>query len=423
MAALEDEHEDKKNATKQFFANNGGGVLEIGKRKFAVGLLWGISDSSVKKSALDFIGKNGGTSYCQHGDFQFGVGHEEVGHKPGMFSLAATIANTLTGNIVAMYVIDKSQWYLVAIRNGQILADCDRLFTDGTEAINAFSELFYGEEWDVKIAPAAWDMPETKEVILEDAVSSMKGAGKLKALSNRKLVMQILLATMICGGGYYAYTEYTDYQQAEYARQQALLHKKKPVVVKKEQKEVIPPAPWLGKRQGIPTLEVCVNGILSANIDVAGWKADSLSCDGSHISLTLKRDGGTINWIGVSLNREGFKPAVMARGDGNEASVSWPLANPAGKISPDIRPQKASDVRRYLISHMEESFQKITFKEGSSNMYFNTLEFTFHTEMSPNEYKGLFEKIVGLSFTRIMLKPDINHWTWTIEGNVYEKLQ
>lgn len=402
------------------FPERGGGTVAVNGRSYAVGLIWeGVvaNEGSAVEQARRSGRAQGADLFCVRKDRgQYGLGSRALGHKERMPPLAAALADAIDGSWVGIFETEGG-YYFGAARDDQVLADCDRLIADRQEAVDAFSELFlgYGSSWKQAFAPADWGMEDTSPFGLDEALAGTSPSARLTTVDRTGKILRLglLLAAMTAAlVGYRMYearlAEAEALRAAEEAARQAIGREAPPPP---------PPMPWEGKPQGVPTLVACADAVMAARVEAPGWKPVSLACEGGAVVLTLHRLGGTINWIGAALNREGFRPIVAPVGE--NAAVSWPLV----EVEPhpkEIATASLREVRRYLLSQFDESFHKIEMSAGDGAPHYVGLAFSFKTAHDPKEFARILEPVPALLISRVSL--DLASWTWTIEGKVYEKL-
>lgn len=438
-----------------------GGVVSFGGKNYAVGLTWLETDPSggnAAKQAKTEASAQGAEVFCVRKDpgNQYGLGRASDGHKKGMIPLAALMSEGLDGSMVGAFDVPGG-FYLIAVRDGKILDGCDRVIPDETEAHEAFAALFYLGTWTQASAPEAWKIENSNDTPLDTAIGGVRTSVRLQDVSSRRAVIKIAgIAAVVAVVGL-AYQQYESYvNQREQAALQAKIDADRAESARLATVANKPVSmPWDGQYNGIASLLACYDGIMASDISVPGWAPISLTCNvaispvpGSSseqrspppvpkVSLSLRRDGGTINWIGAMLDRPGFKPFVsQANG---LATVTWNVA-PVASTYPAEEPKNAITstvpaVSRYLVSQFEETFHAIDVKEEANPPIsvtqpngqvkqvppsFKNLAFSFKTRHDPTEFAAILAPLPAFILTSEKL--DLATWTWTIEGKVYEKL-
>jgi Pilin accessory protein (PilO) len=143
------------------------GVVKVGRRTYAVGLLWQPSPSGrIAQAAREAAAQPG-----QHSDFycvraasksvaipQYGLAQSTQGHKSGMATLAASLANAQPGSWAGAFRLREGTW-LVVVRDDLIAPDGDVLF-DNDEAARdrLLQEVGLGGVQRI-YAPDGWAVP------------------------------------------------------------------------------------------------------------------------------------------------------------------------------------------------------------------------------------------------------------------------
>ena len=123
------------------------GVVTVDGQKYAVGLTWQPLqnlDDPLTEIRETIESEQNADLYCyrQTSVAQYGIGRSSLGHRGGMPSLAATVANALDSyeSFCGVFQV-KEGWWFVALRNNLILAEEDTLFTTQEEAKRAFASM------------------------------------------------------------------------------------------------------------------------------------------------------------------------------------------------------------------------------------------------------------------------------------------
>lgn len=417
-----------------------GGTVAIHGRRFATGLVWEsvVEGSKPDAQARSAAAENAADLFClrKPGRIQFGLGSRAAGHRPGMAPLAAALTEVVEGSFVAVFETSDNSYYLTAVREDQILAGNDRLIGSRTEAMDAFHELFVAMTWGQAIAPKEWLLEGTTAATLEDLLAAARPKSTLQTVSRTGTWMKLggVAALLMVGGiSYMLYSNAeAERQAAEEAAMLASRRMQEEQLRQQNARLVIPPMPWEGKPFGVPVLAKCVDSVLAAPINVPGWEAVTVGCTNDGMSIGMKRDGGTINWIGAALNQGTFRPSVT-QPQPNAALVSWPLQLDIGRYTKDSRTGSVLEARRYLTLNFEEIYQPIEFREedGTSIQVPNDhggksdyalerhLVFSFKTRQDPKDYVAILAPVPGLVLS--MARLDLATWTWTVEGTIYER--
>jgi len=444
-----------------------GGSLTSGRRVYAIGLIWETRDSSakIKSIAREAAKLRGANLFCVRAgaQTQYGLGSTTAGHKQGMPSLAAFLTEVLDGSFVAAFSVGEG-YYIVAARDNIVLAGYDRVFASADEALESFQGLSLLMTWDQRICPKEWDIEDSTYITLEDALGGERPKTKLESVSQVSRAIRIggmLSILVLVVGGFLAYEGYKadmeDERRAALERERAMERARLEAA---RHKLIIPAFPWEGNPLGYYVIQECVDKILSTKIDIAGWRVEKVTCSLQRAQVTpefgkrpitapaalamqmvLKRDGGTINWIGESLNNGNFRPEVVQAG-GDSAAVIWKTPSPAPVFPAESEDNKTTSapqgnlikVSKYLITNFDELFTDIDIKEAQGtpvkvamprgNPISATLErhidFVFRTKENPQNLNNLFFPVSGLIVNKVEL--NLNSWEWSVSGDVYERV-
>ncbi|NDE89694.1 MAG: hypothetical protein EB059_00925 [Alphaproteobacteria bacterium] len=143
------------------------GVVKVGRRTYAVGLLWQPSPSGrIAQAAREAAAQPGQQSdfYCVRAASksvaipQYGLAQSAQGHKAGMATLAASLANAQPGSWAGAFRLREGTW-VVVVRDDLIAPDGDVLF-DNDEAARdrLLQEVSLGGVQRV-YAPDGWAVP------------------------------------------------------------------------------------------------------------------------------------------------------------------------------------------------------------------------------------------------------------------------
>lgn len=429
-----------------------GGVLAVNGKTYAVGLAWAGVPEGTKSAvvvARAAAPGNGADLLCvrKPGRIQYGLGSRSTGHKPGMAPLASFLADILDGNFVGAFETPDG-YYVVAIREDQILAGYDQLIADKDHAFDMFHEIFVGSKWAQSAAPKEWIIEGTQANSLEDILTASKPKTVLETVSRKGSILKIagVAATVI--GIYLGWSQYSQWHEqkvlAEQAAQAAEAQRISDEAARTRAMFKVPPMQWEGKPFGAPMIQACADAILKAPITVPGWQPRTVSCVGDDsspqawtVAVTFKRDGGTLNWIAPYYNHDGFKPPITQNQAG-DAIVSWPLADVHAETFDKSSPTTPSALaRRYLSTQFEEVFQPIELVDAAG-IPFQTpdpsgrggpkrnvilehhLAFSLRTSHDPRDFLQILGPISAMVANSVQL--DVPTWTWTIQGTIYEKL-
>lgn len=434
-----------------------GGVVTVNSKTYAVGLIWepvqvpGPKPAAQAKAAA---AANAADLIClrKPKPTQFGLGSRFAGHQSGMAPLATLLADRIDAtSFVAAFAVEGG-YYLCAVRDDQVLPGCERLIHEAEEARDAFCDLYYNSQWANAISPKDWPIEGTENTAIEELVMGASAKTTLTAVSSRKaaiLGLVALAALSAAGLGYWQYTvaeaeriaEEQRLEQMRIAEEQRAATQQKPII--------LPAYPWEGRNLGMSVLVACSEGMLRAPISHPGWQPVSLACGDSvpppgaesgkqqpagppSLTLVMKREGGTINWLTQSLESSlGFRPSVTNQGA--QVTVSWPLRGPEmQRFDADTPTGDVREGMEYLTRHFEEIFVPVDLR-GEAGQPFTypgrdrrpvqasltrSLAFSFRTGHDPREFARILAPLKAMTVNAVRL--ELASWTWSIEGNAHE---
>lgn len=399
------------------------GVVPLGRRKYAVSLLWNMAEGNEKllqeaRIAAERMGSTLLALRPGHGVWndQFAIGDAQLGHTPKLPSLAAALAEQLNGSLLGVWQLNDQVWWLVGVRSdGSIVYD--RAVADVDEIRTEFDNARVSDLWEEVICPADFYVENAK---VGNPLDELIGTSKVRLRPLKQnpalVIATALVFSLLAGGGLYAYQQYQEHL-AELER----LKIRSSGTPQMGDEIIVPPMPWAGKAQGGATLSACVKGLLfyanEAN-KIPGWSQGIGRCDGKQITYSLKRSGGTNSWLQTMATRLASQPTV-AEGD-KESSLIWPLSNlplyPSD--SPGVSVQKA---QRYLQTEFDELFTTIQFTPGKKELYWTSIRYALKDTPNPSVYLPLFGKIPASLVQEVTFDPQTNYWS--LSGEIYERRQ
>lgn len=405
-------------------------VVSIKGQSFAIGVFWNNFENrqTAVKEAREMAAKPNvdGDLFCVRASgSQYGIGRKDNGHANNMVALAGALADQRGGNWIGLFQVENG-YYLLAVRDDDILAETDRFILDELEARGQFDELLLNSDWHAVFAPEGFDVDNATTTPLEDMVRKAKGprlqpTDKVGGMLRLAIGGGVILA-LIVGGMWYFQT------QGEAALQKQLEDMKNQFNQSVSPEEVVevPPAPWEGKPTGVSYLHACIGAMNRATMSIPGWNTDGIACDGNSVHMILNRagdlgeEGGPISWIRWGLDQVGLQEAVASPISDNQVEVVWDFV-PDQINQPGLGTAKISTARRYLQSALEDTFTPTSFPENpKTDEFFSTLRFEFVTPFDPNEFESILKEIPGLTIERVVL--DLTDFVYKVEGSVHEQI-
>ena len=431
------------------------GIVTIGKKTYAAGLIWSRVDDIkllISSAKISASGEGADLYTIRKSSNQFGLGSTTAGHKANMPSLADTLISGVDGTTwTGIFPIGEETYYFIAVQNNIILAGQDKIIHGRDKAIDDFSNLFLRGNWEHAFAPKEFSLNrEVDDKSLEDVLGSTKNGITLKTLSSRNFLIKIAGFMFILALLFYGYQQYQSYQEAQEMElaqaQQASINAEKERL-RLSQKS----APSAETGRPIPTyankasysdmLNACVSAVLKSPTQIPGWKPVAVSCYGigpneGFLTMNLARDGGTVNWIIPFLPSKDYRIGQIGQsGNVTGVEIKWPVPdyNKIPRYSEQLVAKTSlDDVLKYLGSNGEENF--INFKVadlpsqvmeivGPDNKpqqvpVLKGLSFSIVVRHDPNDLIKIISSIPVAIINKVSL--DLTGWNWTIEGSAYE---
>lgn len=413
-------------------------TIEVNGKTYAVGLFWQpVQDEKnfIKevKATVQSVVTNANL-YClrKAAATQYGLGSTSNGHKSGMPTGAAGIANALRDKSSALCVFRvKEGWWFITIRNNLILTEEDTVYSDEADAKEAFDSMLSIPDWGYKIAPSEWGIEETTEMSASDLLSRAQAVELKKIDSNLKKNIIILSILAFVGWQY----NIKQQEKAELARK--IAERKRQEELKKLQPPPPPPppppAPWEALTDLLDMAKKCTILIVNSTATVPGWELDESTCIEKQFSSSWKRSYGTAGWI-FEAQKFGVIPKDMklSAKDSSYNNVVGTLVIPMIEHSlsrPNLTKteiqQKLNGIFQSLkISGLKLDNKKITVKDPKNSSYakdypYTSFKFTDKAFRLPLDWTKMFKDIQGLQFDSIIWNNKKKEWTYS--GKIYEK--
>lgn len=422
-----------------------GSTIVVNNTTYAVTLFWQpLQDTSdpypeVQETVENFM--EGADLFClrQGTSPQYGIGNSTEGHKAGMPSAAAAIAELFQDkpSSVAVFEVDEG-WWFIAIRNDLILSEEDMLYLNEEDAKRAFYAMMAVPDWGRKIAPASWEIEGTEEIDLWDILKT-PGASKLthinKSQRQRIKMLTIAAGVLVLFIGYKLISGLFFSEQKPIIRPLAPM---KPLFEEEvpEQKEVVI-HPWEKLIVTEDLLNRCQAAVQQVKgMVIPGWTLGSVSCSSSGLSTTWTMQWGHLGWIRRAFeeyNTRGLD--FLIDNSGKVAIVSLSIGDvaihsQAPKLMAYESREELNNIFQAInlpiaISEERSIRQAQTSKDGlgitvKENKTYPRLKFSFSSDLPIEEWLIMFNKFPALEILRLNYDPNDN--TWTYEGQIYEPI-
>ena len=352
-SATEQKNEKAKKA--KTVAPKNKSVITVGKKKYAVGILWQPFRSlSAKNAEIKEASKFNKTNlFCvkNKGIPQYGLASTKEGYSSGMATGAGAVANVLSdkSSSVSMFKVNIG-WWMVVIRNDLILPEEDKIFTDEEEAKKAFTAMLTVPDWGYRICPESWQVPDSKEIPIEQLLTGKIPNITLQNLDNT-MTHLIIFAVIagIAGIGFKVIMDKKKQQEAELQRQ---LEEARRIQMEQERKKKeeeqrlanmpVPPA-WEKIIDPKKFTEVCIEHVRRNFQIFAGWGLKSITCEQTGVKVEWVRgDMGTfVEYQTARAMRDAAKQEGGLAGLGAGVAFGNTIAQNVQNVSNESHPVKS----------------------------------------------------------------------------------
>ena len=399
------------------------GVVTLGRRKYAVSLLWNMAEGNGKllQEANIAAERMGSTLLALRPgqgvwNDQFAIGDSQLGHTVKLPSLAAALAEQFNGSLLGVWLLDGHIWWLVGVRSdGSIVYD--RAVADIDEIRAEFDNARISDQWDEIICPANFSVENAQVgTPLHELIGSSKVRLRPLKQNLAPVVVKVGAIFALSIAGVVGYQHYQDYLE-----EQKRLNAVSTPLSSKEVEIIIPPMPWADQPQTEATLNACVTGLLTYASEankIPGWSWGIGRCDGKQITYSLKRSGGTSSWLQTMAVHLLNTPTVVEAG--NAASLIWPLSD-LPRYAPDSPGISVQRAQHYLQTEFDELFTPIQFIPGQEEPYWSSIQYSLKNIPNPLVYLPLFGNIPDSLVQEVTFDPYTHYWT--LSGEIYERRQ
>ncbi len=425
---------------------NWGSSFTLGGVEYATSLFWQPMQNyseyqkEIKEAANSIL--EGADLFCIKGGKtpQFGICVSFEGYKHGEVVAATAMLSALPNksSFVGVFKVEGGWWY-ICVRNDIVLSDGDMLYLNEEDAKEQFMAMMAVPDWDGKYAPIEWEIPETENISLEDFLSKGEKIRlqKINALRGVKLI--VIVAGIALVGIWLATTLFDK-----------LLFSppKRPVVVPIKPKVVAAPVvvevpkPWENAMNPKHFAVTCFNGVTKlVGIMTPGWTIGDISCDGSSITTSWKRDIGLLFWMESALRNSDL---VFKNYNFDQSGSAVVASLPAGKIErikmpPEISAQKLRKILNHKFQALNLKVSMADFVErvsapapvarttakgprapkapAAQPIMIKKLKISISSAHEPAMWLEFLTQYPAFEFTGINYSPKTNSWKY--EGHFY----
>lgn len=420
------------------------GSVTVGGVKYAVGLTWAPlqnQDDPIPEIREAMEADPGADLYCQRNSAspQYGLGKTTFGHHSGEPSLAASVATALSGKNSACCVFKVDEgWWFIAIRNDLILAEEDVLFPTEDEAKRAFFAMMAVPDWDVRITPEGWNVPESTAQDLKTLIENVRKVRLFELSAAKKTQILVLLALgVIVALSFLLYISVSFL--ASVFETAPIVSLPTPEVVRPVEPTPEKPKPWERVPQTEAFLSRCWNNVYQLDsVVIPTWQVGQMSCTPKGLNTSWRITnvrGARLAWLKAALDRYQLtKVEINMDSAGTSATAFVPYQDIPMVISiptytADQIREELTDIRQATALPLQ--FSEQTVKDPPDNpdgtkpvnqQIYTYFSFSIRSPYSPWEWKVFFDKFSGLEFISIGFDPAIGSSNkWTYEGRIYAK--
>ncbi len=398
-------------------------VLHINKVAVAVGLLWQPlrNDLSLKQQAKLASGNRHNLDLYRMAanGKQVGFASSREGYSSNMLAGANLFDQNISADswLAAFKLTEESDhWWIVAKRYGAIYQD--KVFDSSKSAQDEYSTLINAPDWERKFAPGDWNIKDTEELRLVDALTPNQHLG-LKPINQTKgrlvaipLVLTLIALAIFVGIHLLESTESKDVQLPRSVEPHS-----QPQVER----------PWVGKSRIGEFTYICLELMEEVFFLSPGWKIDTLACsrDSSRylVSASIKRNpsGSTGFLRQLAFKYTGNDIAIGCNGEC--ANIQKERSIPDSPSREDERLWQAGRVDTILRERFQTLHADLHLNHrGPRSQVQNTApptvissrhDFSIKTRYGIREYADLLRDVPGIVPETLIYKPSNNLWLLT----------
>ncbi len=413
-------------------------LLRVNKKRFAAGLFWQpVAVGYNAKNYARVLSRNSKRKSNLFVEYRsmVGLAPRHRGYYAGMPSAAAEIVDTLSeySSFLAVFSVE-NRYYLLAVRNGVILAD--KVFASEADARAEYANFSKIPDWTAFIAPNSWGIPRAMERDL-NTLLPRKTKYNLRAISRwAPAVFSIILLVLFFGGVYLIFKEPIDKIRtpkprqldpeiiAEYKRQVEEKNKELDAEFDIKKEEVKPLVlPYTNLPEPNARAKQCYQAIGFLMQPVTGWVQSNVVCDEQRATAEFNRKFGSLDEF-YAIAADFLPGATVVEIDDDTLEVSVALPEVARSASLDER--DAETVERNVISLFQVMQTKAktgivvdTLTNGVDTAKLNIVEVAVASKLLPMQFTKMFEDFGGFYITRCAWNAMSK--TWNYEVIIYAK--
>ena len=392
------------------------GVIIIGKRAFAVNLIWyTVEKRDLYKIEVTRYASQLGTNLVCHNKLksghQFGLADKSIGHRLSQPSLAAIVCKNLPANSIIAFEYE-DRWIVISSSENKLVA-IDSVFIDESEAKDFVCQYIYSCDCKNKYIPGSWGIDESNnEYDILHFISGRKckitSIGRAISVKNA-LIFFILMALVGWGGYYYWMSSQVQYDELENNI--------------KNEVDAPPPDPRDGLLMYNRFIQECYNAVGNYQFiasSVPGYRLmGSIYCEGNEVTFSLEkyisRDLSNLYLDSIT------SPPSSCKKDGNGMIIKWKIPfskNDTLTPEKDKKTYPASIIykelnlffERYHIDGHVDDAQVISSSKNEVYSWYST-KFYFSTRLMPTYFiPYLYKYKDGLIVDHIEFDKQTHQW-------------
>lgn len=409
-------------------------LLRVNKKRFAAGLFWQpvAVGYTPRKYAYTLARNSKGRAnlYVEYRSM-VGLASRRRGYIAGMPSVAAEVVDALSeySSFLAVFAVD-GKYYLLAVRNGIILAD--KLFNVETDARAEYAKFSKIPDWSAFIAPDSWAIPRAVEKNLNTLLPH-KAKYKLRAINLwRSRIFSAVLLIAFFTGIYFLFNEPIHKMTQPKPREidQAVIDEYNRLVDEKnkeldaefniQKQEPVKPLvlPYNSLPEPSARAKQCYQAIGFLMQPITGWVQSNVVCDETTATAEFNRKYGSLD-VFYSLAADFLPGATITEINDDILSVSVSLPDVARIASIDER--DAATVERNVISlfqamNMDAKTEVVvdTLTNGVDVANLNIVEVAVSSKLLPMQFTKMFEDFGGFYITRCVWNAVSRNWNYEV---------
>lgn len=404
------------------------GVVTVGGTKYAAGLYWQPSpDRNVAQAARSAAKQPGFQAefFCVRPSTkaqsvgQFGLGIAAAGHKSGMPSLAACLANQQPGSWAGAFRVTEGL-YFIAVRDDLIDPDGDAWFAHDDDAhARLEQEISRGGLTNV-YCPSEWGVQNGESVNITTILTGRRDVTLQNVGVPKGLLYGLFAVILLLGLGYGAFSYWQHLENERIAREEA--ERQAMMAAQNIQSGQFEyPKTWQDSPLPMQYLQACERALTTLKTNYFGWTVSDITCMGTNLSIAWTRASGAGHAEVPGEGKANIDPALTSAG----LSVALEGLQPRGpeELAHYQLIDQTALQRNWPVTLSLMPDDVLMVAEGQPPPpppQWRKRSVVYTLNGAPWLRPDLFESVPGLIITSVKQTGDNN---FTVEGIIYEKKQ